>query len=83
MFGQMQHREQRRGQALAEFAIVIPVFMLVLGGVIQFGIFFWDQNTLNQIARDAGRFAATIQDCTPVAVAHGGGQDIRDATSAA
>jgi hypothetical protein len=54
----------RRGQALAEFALVIPVFMLVLGGVIQFGIFFWDQNTLNQIARDGGRFAATVQDCS-------------------
>jgi hypothetical protein len=53
----------RRGQALAEFALVIPVFMLVLGGVIQFGIWFWDQNTLNQIARDAGRYAATVK-CT-------------------
>ncbi len=63
MFSEMRHRDQRRGQALAEFAIVIPVFMLVLGGVIQFGIFFWDQNTLNQIARDAGRYAATVE-CT-------------------
>src|SRR6476646_5456302 len=27
-----------RGQALVEFALVIPVFMLILGGVIQFGI---------------------------------------------
>ena len=38
--------------------------MLILGGVIQFGIFFWDQNTLNQIVRDAGRYAATVQDCS-------------------
>ena len=46
--------ERWRGQALVEFALVIPVFMLILGGVIQFGIYFWDQNTLNQIVRDAG-----------------------------
>jgi Flp pilus assembly protein TadG len=39
--------------------------MLILGGVIQFGIWFWDQNTLNQIVRDAGRFAATQSDCSP------------------
>lgn len=57
-------RRKRRGQALAEFALVAPVFMLMLGGTIQFGIFFWDQNTLNQVVRDAGRFAATVGDCS-------------------
>lgn len=53
-----------RGQALAEFAIVIPIFMLVVGGIIQLGILFWGQNTLNQIVRDAGRYAVTESDCT-------------------
>ena len=57
-----------RGQALVEFALVIPVFMLILGGVIQFGIYFWDQNTLNQIVRDAGRYAATAPDCLPASI---------------
>ena len=37
--------------------------MLILGGVIQFGIIFWGQNTLNQIVRDAGRYGATVPDC--------------------
>lgn len=53
-----------RGQALAEFALVAPILFLVLGGIIQFGIWFWDQNTLNQVVRDAGRYAATVADCT-------------------
>lgn len=48
-----------RGQSLAEFAIVFPVFMLIVGGMIQFGIILWGQNTLTQIARDTGRWAAT------------------------
>lgn len=56
-----------RGQALAEFAIVFPVFMLMLGGLIQFGIIFWAQNTLTQVARDTGRYAATQQSCDSVA----------------
>lgn len=62
-----------RGQSLAEFAIVFPVFMLMVGGMIQFGIIFWGQNTLTQIARDTGRWAATQTTCpttasvTPVA----------------
>lgn len=52
-----------RGQSLVEFAVVFPVFMLILGGVIQFGIIFWGQNTLNQIVRDAARYGATVPDC--------------------
>ena len=52
-----------RGQALAEFAIVFPVLMLIMGGVIQFGIIFWAQNTLTQIARDTGRWASTQVIC--------------------
>jgi Flp pilus assembly protein TadG len=53
-----------RGQGLAEFALVVPVFMLIVGGIIQFGIIFWGQNTLNQIVRDAGRYAVTERDCS-------------------
>jgi Flp pilus assembly protein TadG len=57
-------RRRARGQALAEFALIVPIFMLILGGVIQFGIIFWGQNTLNQVVRDAGRFAVTLPDCS-------------------
>ena len=48
---------------MAEFAIVFPVLMLVIGGIIQFGLIFWGQNTLNQVVRDTGRWAATLQSC--------------------
>lgn len=58
------HRLGSRGQSLTEFAIIFPIFMLLLGGVIQFGIIFWGQNTLTQVVRDTGRWAATQQDCT-------------------
>lgn len=58
-------RQHRRGQTLAEFAIVFPVFMLLLGGMIQLGLIFWGSNTLNQVVRDAGRYSATLQSCSP------------------
>jgi len=58
------HRLGSRGQSLTEFAIVFPIFMLLLGGIIQFGIIFWGQNTLTQVVRDTGRWAATQQQCT-------------------
>lgn len=57
-------RQRSRGQSLAEFAVIFPVFMFMLGGAIQFGAIFWSQNTLNQIVRDSGRYAATVKTCT-------------------
>jgi hypothetical protein len=57
-------RRHSRGQSLAEFALVFPILMLILGAIIQFGIIFWGQNTLTQIARDTGRWASTQQGCT-------------------
>jgi Flp pilus assembly protein TadG len=55
-----RRRFAARGQGLAEFAIVFPVFMFILAGVIQFGVILWGQNTLNQVTRDTGRYAATL-----------------------
>lgn len=49
---------------MAEFALIFPVFMLMLGGAIQFGIIFWGQNSLNQVVRDLGRYGVTeVGDC--------------------
>ncbi len=59
-----QVRRRARGQAIAELALVAPVLFLVLAGIIQFGLIFWSQNTLTQIARDTGRWAATQLSCT-------------------
>jgi len=64
LFRRPPNRRRSRGQSLAEFAIVFPVFMIIVGGIIQFGIIFWGQNTLNQIVRDSGRYAVTERDCS-------------------
>lgn len=64
MIWRPKRRERSRGQSLVEFALVVPIFLLILGGVVQFGIIFWGQNTLNQIVRDSGRYAVTEPDCS-------------------
>jgi len=61
LFRRPPNRRRSRGQSLAEFAIVFPILMLVVGGIIQFGLLFWAQNTLTQVVRDTGRWAATQQ----------------------
>jgi TadE-like protein len=48
-----------RGQALVEFALVIGLFMLVVGGIVQFGIILWSQNAITQVSRDTARWAVT------------------------
>ena len=37
--------------------------MLLIGAIVQFGVIFWGQNTLTQVARDTGRFASTQGGC--------------------
>lgn len=52
----------RRGQALVEFGLVIGLFMLVIGGIVQFGIIMWSQNTITEVARDTARYAVALSD---------------------
>jgi Flp pilus assembly protein TadG len=57
-------RPRSRGQSLVEFAIAFPFLMLLIGAIVQFGVIFWGQNTLTQVARDTGRWASTQNTCT-------------------
>ncbi|MEX0626505.1 MAG: TadE/TadG family type IV pilus assembly protein [Chloroflexota bacterium] len=49
----------RRGQALVEFALVLPILLMLVGGIIQYGVIFATKHSLIQVARDTGRWAAT------------------------
>jgi len=57
-------RRRPNGQALAEFALIIPVFMAILGGIIQYGLILWGENTVTQIVRETGRWEAAQQTCS-------------------
>jgi hypothetical protein len=48
-----------RGQALVEFALVFPMFMLVLLSIIVFGLYVFYNQQLENSAREAARYAAT------------------------
>jgi Flp pilus assembly protein TadG len=43
------------GQALVEFALVIPLFLLVLFGIVDMARFVYNSNALNETAREAAR----------------------------
>lgn len=52
-----RRRERQRGQALVEFALILPLFLMIVVGLIQFGValnFWFDlQRLANQGARSA------------------------------
>jgi Flp pilus assembly protein TadG len=48
----------QRGQAAVEFALVLPLLLLVLFAVVEFSRAYNAYNDLNQMAADGARFAA-------------------------
>lgn len=57
----MNRRADRsEGQALVEFALIAPLFFLLIFGVIQFGVIFGGQIGLGNGAREVARYASTV-----------------------
>ena len=51
-------RRRSKGQALAEFALVFPIAMSIIFGIIVFGLWVFYQQQLTNVAREGARFAA-------------------------
>ena len=58
----MSKRRREDGAAAVEFALVLPIFVFLLFGVIQFGFYFWTAETANSAAREAAR-RVVVGDC--------------------
>lgn len=53
-------RERAKGQSLAEFALIVPLFFLVLMGLIEFAFAFNGMLNTNYASRGAGLIAAQV-----------------------
>ena len=51
-------RRSSRGAAAVEFALVVPLLLLLVMGIIDFGWMLMKSNLLNNAARDAARIAS-------------------------
>ena len=61
--GESSRRSSRkRGQAVVEFALVFPIFMLVLAGIFDFGFALYSRMTVINAAREGARAAAMVSD---------------------
>lgn len=45
------------GQAMVEFALCLPILLLILCGIIDFGWMFYNQLALNNVCREGARYA--------------------------
>jgi len=54
---ELRARGSSRGQALVEFAFVLPIFLLLLFGTIDFGRYVYYVQILNNAAREGARYA--------------------------
>lgn len=55
-----------RGAALVEFALVVPLLMLMTCAAIDFGLAVYTLNNLTAAVREGGRYAATLPQPGPI-----------------
>ena len=48
------------GQDLVEYALVLPLFLLLIFSIIEFGILFFQYSTVSNAAREGARAAAVV-----------------------
>ena len=64
LFEAPRHRATNRGQLVIEFALVLPILLLVVFGITEFGRALMTVNVLNAAAREGARVAAVGGDST-------------------
>jgi Flp pilus assembly protein TadG len=64
----------RRGQALVEFAIILPLLLLILTGILQFGVLLSGQIALVNGVREAARYGSVLQTASSGAATANGAQ---------
>lgn len=55
-----EHREQ--GASAAEFALILPILLLLLFGIIEFGIIFFNKAVITNASREGARFGIKVRD---------------------
>lgn len=71
MSNPMRRQSRRRsprgaGQAMVEFALVIPIFLVVLAAIIYFGFMLFSKMSVINAAREGARVAAMTADVTQI-----------------
>ena len=63
----VQKLKSQRGQALVEFALILPILLALVIGIFDFGTAYNYQNDMSQLANEGARYAAVgkCNGCAP------------------
>jgi Flp pilus assembly protein TadG len=53
--------KRQEGQSLVEFAIVAPVLLLLLLGIVEFGLILFNQHVITNASREGARFGIVVE----------------------
>lgn len=56
----MRHQEKPRGQSIVEMALILPLLLVVLFGIIEFGWLIFAYSTISQATRNGAEVAAQL-----------------------
>lgn len=71
------------GQSLVEFALVLPLFLLIITGIFDVGRAVWQENTLAYAAREGTRYAIVHGSASDNPAHPGSEQDVVDVVRSA
>lgn len=52
----------RRGATLVEFALILPLLIILIFGIIEFGLIMYDQQVITNAAREGARYGIVMTD---------------------
>lgn len=55
-----KNRKKNKGQGIVEFALVLPITLLIVFGVIEFGYLLFVFSSVNSSSRDAARYGIAV-----------------------
>lgn len=53
--------KREEGQALVEFALAIPVFLILLFGIVEFGLLLYNQQVITNASREGARYGIVVR----------------------
>lgn len=57
----MQLKYTQKGAAMVEFALVLPLFLVMVFGIIEFGLLLFDEAVITNASREAARSAIAFR----------------------
>ena len=58
-------KKSQAGQAMVEMALVLPILVVLVGGILDFGWLFYNKIALNNAAREGARYAVIHYTTSP------------------